>query len=175
MASWDRRADESEKDFLAFKAYRDQSPPRNIKRTAAALVDHTLADVISICNQFMWKDRVREYDAYLDQVMQAERVEFLKQDVQRRTAEHMSLLKDAREVLAIELRKLLHWAQESNVGVMQPQQTSKMLDIVVKLERLVGGESTENTQTSFDLSGLSVEEIRALDVILSKANISLPG
>lgn len=54
---------------------------------------------------------------------------------------------------------------------MQPQQIAKMLDIVVKLDRLVNGESTENTQQSFDLSGLSLEEIRLLGNIMEKANI----
>ena len=45
----------------------------------------------------------------------------------------------------------------------------------MKLERLVGGESTENTQNTIDVSNLSLDEIRALDNLLSKANISLPG
>lgn len=175
MSSWDRREDESESDWLAFKSYRDQSPPRNLKRTAAALVDHSLADVVALCNKFAWRERAKEYDAHLDLVLQKEREEFLKQDARKRAADHMMLLKDAREALACELRKLLEWTSQTNVGVMQPQQVTKMLDIVVKLERLVGGESTENAQTSFDLSGLSVDELRVLDKILTKANVSLPG
>lgn len=172
MSSWDRRDDESEKDFVAFKAYRDQSPPRNVKRTSANLVDHTFAQCIELCNKFDWRERVKEYDAYLDSVLQAEREEFLKQDVRRRTAEHMSLLKDARDFLAREIRKMLKWSDECEVGVIQPQLIPKLMDSVIKLERLVAGESTENTNQTFDLSGLTQDELRQAYDLLNKAGVS---
>lgn len=79
--------------------------------------------------------------------------------------------------MANEVRKILNWSKRTGdeVTIMQPAQVAKFMDVVIKLERLVNGESTENTSSSIDLSGLSVEEIRALNGILEKANIKLPG
>lgn len=176
MYSWDRREDEDETSWVAFKCYRDQSAPRNLRRTAAALPDHTVLQVIDLANRYAWRERCREYDLFVDKALQEERLDFLKQDARERTACHLALLKDARETVSAELRKLLEWTERTpGINVLQPRDVFKLLDSVVKLERLVSGETTENTHTSMDLSGLSVDDLRTLAPVLEKVGVHLPS
>lgn len=171
---WERLPDENDLAWAAFKAYRDQQVPRNIRRAASKDENLTVAMCISFYGEHNWKERCLAYDKYVDEVLLAERLEYLKQDARARTAEHLVLLKDAREVVACEMRKLLAWAENTpETNVMAPSNIAKMLDTVVKLERLVAGESTENTntKTEIDFSGLSADELRLVGPALEKAGI----
>lgn len=176
---WERLPDEDEVAWAAFKAYRDQPAPRNIRRAAAATDGVTVAACVDAYGRWSWKERCAAWDAYTDKIVLEERLEYLKQTTRERTAEHLVLLKDARELVACELRKLVAWSERTpETPIMQAGQVSKMLDVTVKLERLVSGESTENShnKTEIDFSGLSPDELRLIGPVLEKAGLlSLTG
>ncbi len=174
---WNRLPDETEEEFEFFTHYRDQRPPRNIIRVAKATPGLGIHRAQMLSKKHDWPERTREFDAHLRAIHQREVENVVRETAKERAVEHLALLGEAREIASLELSKLLKWVRETEIGVMQPGQVLKILETVIKCERLVAGESTENTQNTqlFDLSGLSVEELRALGSILGKAGVNLPG
>lgn len=90
MNSWERRPGETDRAWNAFRVYRDQIPPRNLRRTAQSLPDESISSVVQLCNEYHWRERVGEYDAYLDRTLLKEKEEFLREDSKRRLADHLS-------------------------------------------------------------------------------------
>lgn len=76
MASWDRQPKETDKQFAAFSVYRDLGPGRSIDRAyiamKGALPDNNRGRApkywFDWSRHLNWKDRVAEYDAFLDNV-----------------------------------------------------------------------------------------------------------
>lgn len=139
--------------------------PRKLSR----LTDWTTIELQNWYNANMWADRVSAYDAHTDELKLAERDSVLAQTTREIAFEHMSMLQDARELASREVSKLLKASQESEMhGLLKPAEMIKMIDAVVKLDRLVRDQPTENTVIKEDLSGLDLDDLKKLRELRQK-------
>ena len=162
---WFRQACDTEEAWAAFQAYRDQKPPRRLIRPGP----NPTSDLAKWYRDNNWKERCIAYDVHLDSIVQEERDELLRNDTREVTAQHRAILQDARRVAELEVSKLLAAANASpNAPGLRPTELIKMIDSVVKLDRLLRDQSTENTTVKPDLSGLPVDDLLKLAEIRKK-------
>jgi hypothetical protein len=160
---WLRQACDTDESWDAFKAYRDMAPPRNMARIYVNRVQVPIAKVSSWLRDHNWRDRCRAYDNHMEEILITQREDFLRQKTVEITADWMCALKDAREIIAKELMRLRQTSEESDgPGLLKPNELVRLMDMVIKYDRLLRGESTEQIDTKVDLSQLSVEDLREL-------------
>ncbi len=122
-----------------------------------------------------WHARCVAYDGHLDEIIRSEREAILRQCTRDVSAEQMSMLANARQICAIEFARILEVTKNAGSGasaVLKPAEVIKLTDIVVKLERLVRDQSTENTTKTTNLGTLSAEEFEAYGRLLEKIDAS---
>lgn len=168
--SYERWTDEPEEAFNAFVQYRDQTAPRSVGKVYGARNMQLLA----WCTNFQWRERALEYDRHHDRIRREVTENILKQTTASVAAEHMLLLKDARELVARELSKLVEASRNSTMpGLLKSSDLVRMTDMVVKLDRLIRGETTDNLGATvtedLDYSKLTLDEIRQLKALRAKA------
>ncbi len=164
---WERQDAESEEAWLAFRAYRDMIPEERRITHAAARSTPTLSKWY---RDHSWEERCRGFDAKFDAINVEERERMYRRKAKEIAIDHMCMLADARELVKRELTKLLETSRESKMhGLIKPRELQGLFDMVVKLDRLVRGETTENIGTTLDYSGLSPDELDTLNVLLEKA------
>lgn len=164
---WERQEGESEEAFRGFTAYRDQPVPRSLARVSGARMNVQ----VEWCAIWKWRERAAAWDAHLDRIRLAEKEELVRQNGKELAAEHMRLLKNVRDVAQIEAEKFANVALSSDLPSIKIAELAKLTEIVVKLDRLVRGESTENTsnETKVDLSSASIDALREAQEALEKA------
>jgi hypothetical protein len=120
-----------------------------------------------------WHDRVQAYDTHMDSVFQEEREALARLGGRKLAAEQMALLQTGKDAVEIELEKLLALARDSEHAALKPGELVKLMETVLKYQRLVAGESTEVIEERSDLSDMSDEElaIRLSDLRSKKAKI----
>jgi hypothetical protein len=120
-----------------------------------------------------WHDRVQAYDTHMDSVFQEEREALARLGGRKLAAEQMALLQTGKDAVEIELEKLLALARDSEHAALKPGELVKLMETVLKYQRLVAGESTEVVEERSDLSDMSDEElaIRLSDLRSKKAKI----
>lgn len=164
---WDRLACDDNESWEAFKQYRDMMPHR-----IRNVVGWPVATVQSWSKANHWEERIRAYDGHLDGMFQREREETLKRGAREITAEHLAILATARQVIDLEFAKILQATQNGGDkpgAVMRPGDVIKLTELVIKMERLSLGETTENVGTNdLDLSSLSDAEFEAYQAIHEK-------
>lgn len=159
---WERQPIDTDESFKAFCTYRDQIPPRRFRGLGPT------ATIAEWYRDHGWRERIAAYDAWLDSIMLREREEALKKAARNQGTEHALLLVEAREFLGLELAKFLKTSKEHEIQNLRPHEMIRLLEQVIKLERLVQGETTENVSQQVDLSKLSVEELRQLEALHRK-------
>lgn len=167
--TWTRRRGEPEEAWRAFQSYREQRSPRRIQYVTVDGMALSPAETARLAKQFDWKARVADYDAHLDEVLLAGKEEALRKGAESASAEHLQILGSLRETLGREAAKLTEKSRNTSVEVLRASDLMKMADSVVKLERLVLGQSTETVASAYDLSRLTTEEKAALHALLTKA------
>ena len=116
-----------------------------------------------------WHDRVTAYDNHMDEVFQQEREALVRQGGARLAAEQMALLQTGKDAVEIELEKLLALAKDSEHAALKPGELVKLMETVLKYQRLVAGESTEIVEEKRDLSDMSDDELKVrLDELRSR-------
>ncbi len=165
---WERQASEPEEAWIAFKCYREMAPDERLLKRAATARMLTLSKWY---RDFNWADRCRAYDAKFDKMRIEERERIYRRAAREIAIDHMVMLADTRELYTREFAKLLSASRESEMhGLIKPDTLVRMAETMVKLDRLVRGETTENVgSTEMDLGQLSIEEIRTLNELLDKA------
>lgn len=169
---WGRLACDTDESWLAFVAYRDGRPPRRLRSVCCAPV----LDVQRWYIEHGWRERVSAYDAHLDTVMREERETVLRQKTQEIAAEHMAVLANARQICDLEISRILETTRNCkgpNV-VMKTGELIKLMELVIKMERLVRDQTTENLGTGIDLSKLTDEELEEYQRLLKKTDGDLP-
>ncbi len=123
-------------------------------------------------NTYLWADRVAAWDSHLAQARDAEVVAITGQDARERRARDLTLINDANELASRELQKCLTTSLQTETETMSVGALTRLLDTSIKLGRLLQGESTENIsiQEEYDLSKLTVDELRTLQTLQEKAN-----
>jgi hypothetical protein len=163
---WERQAAESEEAWLAFRCYRDMPPDERMLRRSA----NRETAVLSKWNRdHNWADRVKAYDAHFDALSVEERRRIYKRKAEELAIDHMIVLADMRDLATREFAKFNQVSRETEVETMKPRDVIRLAETVVKLDRLVRGETTENVGTSVDTSKLSLAEMETLADLLRKA------
>ncbi len=163
---WERQTTETDDAWRAFKAFRDTVPPRR----ARSVIGFAHMTVSQWYNQYRWPERCDAYDRHLERVTLDERDRLLKQKASEVSAEHMGMLQSARHLAQYELDKLRTQSAESEVPLLRPGEVFKLSEMVVKLDRLIRGESTESVEHNIDYSKLTTDEIRVMIELTKKAS-----
>jgi hypothetical protein len=164
---WERQASESEEAWLAFKAYREMPPDERLIKRAGV---HRMATLSKWYRDHNWEDRCKAYDAHFDALSVEERERVFRRASKELAIDHMVALADMRELMSREFAKYLEASRSTEMhGLIKPSDLIKMAEAVVKLDRLVRGETTENVKTEIDTSKLSLDELRQLEELLTKA------
>lgn len=156
-APWFQQPDEPDDAWQGFVQFRDQALPRAVRRVAG----FRAVTQIEWSQKYKWHERAKAWDQHCEEIRIAEREALLAQEGKALAAEHMLLLKDARELAQRELAKYLESSRENDMpGLIKPSDLIKLTEAVVKLDRLVRGEHTEKTEHEIDLSDMPIEELR---------------
>jgi hypothetical protein len=167
---YDRREKETEPAFQAFVTYRDMG----LGARSIIAVSQQLGKSETLISRWSklhdWVKRVRAYDIEVDR---RKRLGELRAVEQMRTRQ-VKLAQQMQELAAGELQKVIRLAKKTkDAGAIDQGLILKLIDVGSKLERLNLGEPSEITQTNadvdpFDLSALSVDELRALKRMRAK-------
>lgn len=168
---WDRLPCDNEESWQAFVSYRDHVPPRRIRAVAYG----TARQVQEWYQANGWKERVVAYDQHMDSIVREERETILRQKTQDVAAEHMAALALARQIVDTELARILSVTKGGENGshapsaVLKPAEVIKLMEVVIKYDRLVRDQSTSNTsEVGPDLEKLSPEEFEAYGKLVDK-------
>lgn len=175
---WTRQPCDTEGRWLAFQAFRDCPPPRSLGKAAKAVgkARHVLNRWSQDC---AWMARVQAYDRMRDSVVQAEVMDMLGEDARERAHRHIEVLRDMQDAGALLVKAWLKKIKHDPEGFSKewtPQAVTNMIKESIKLERLIHGESTENidARVAFDLSKLTIDEIKLLRSLEAKATTGKP-
>lgn len=163
---WTRQGYEDDAAWTAFEAYRDQTRPRKLIRPGAGAT----ADLSRWYRENRWPERVAAYDMHMDEILLSEREALTRQAAKEIATEHMGILRDARDLVAREMAKLLATSEKSEIETLKPREVVAMVDAVIKFDRLIHDQATERVDTKVDLSGLGVEDLRKLKEIRDKVD-----
>lgn len=159
MNVWDRQDGEPDDAWTAFVEFRDSKPPRRVMRVGG--VGLGKATVSKWARDHQWFDRAAAWDRHLDQIRQRELEGLQQQNAQEVSAEHKRILQNARELADREIEKYLAASKTSDMpGMIKASELIKLMEQVVKLDRLTRGDTTENHGVEVDLSNLTPEELR---------------
>lgn len=154
-----------------FMAFRDAKGSRRLERVRHALDERgvrpggampTLEQVRRWHDEGCWRERVAAYDDYMESIRQEEEEATLRKGAAERQAGRLAISDTLKEAIQKEADKLAAKVDAMDGEVLKPAELLKAVEIVHKIERLEMGESTENTHTELDLSGLSPEALAEL-------------
>lgn len=173
---WERQPGEGPQAYRAFCAYRDSGADgerRSLTKTAQNLTKPNGAKYSpGTLKQWSWKwnwqERIAAWD---DEIERCTREELANGIVRMRKA-HAAI---ARKML----KKAESALKQMDETKMSSRDIATMVDVAAKLERISRGEATERTEGTqtiagelslhqLDLSGISDEELAALDEITGK-------
>lgn len=168
---WAQQLKESSRAFAAFICYRDLGLQRSCAKVAEQL-NIAAPSVLELSKRHNWQNRVRAWDAHVDQQIQKDQIEAVKVMKQRQIA----LALKAQKAAGKGLKKFI--AQFSGVDgdrvspyALKPDALSRLLDVGCRLERLNRDEPEQNIElaraSKFD--NLSLEECESLRTLLAKA------
>lgn len=164
---WERQEGESAQAFQGFAAYRDMGADRSLAKVAQKLgKSKALMERWSV--RWQWVIRADAWDDEMDRMSRRE----LEKGITGMRKNHVNIAKAM-------LVKALQALQRIPVDEMTPKDVSTMVDVAAKLERISRGEVTERTEgkqtiagevsvSTIDLSGITDEELAALDAITGK-------
>lgn len=170
---WERRDDEREIDFAAFRAYRDGPRPRSIDH-AARVVRVGQERATDMAQRFDWAGRVLAFDRHLDRVMVAQRIELIQEQTIEWVSRHFEIIRSATDILSKEFDKLADAARDCEGPVVTRQR-----DLIDLMERAVvldqrlratlrGEDFWPKVAPQTDFSRLSEEDLETLRRILAK-------
>lgn len=172
---WERQPQDSNESWPYFRAYRDLTGTRQLRRVRLAVTGATAPPMEQLKEWYDahgWKERVAAYDAHMDALFQEEKEALLKQSARDMAAEHLAIVQDAAEIAQRGLEALVQAARENEaVGLLKPGELIKLMEAAIKLGRLVKGEATERgeSKSTLDFSGHTVQELRQLAALRDKA------
>jgi hypothetical protein len=167
---WNQQPKESSRAFAAFIAYRDLGMHRSCNAVAQQL-NLNSASVLQLSKRHNWQERVRAWDAYVDQQTQREQIEAVKTMKKRQ----IGLALNAQEAAENGLKRFIEQFSDDKSGGVSPYATkpdglAKLLDTGCRLERLNRDEPEQNLELSgiskFD--NLTLEEGEMLRALLAK-------
>lgn len=161
---WHRMPGEPESAYLKFEEFLRAPRPRRLIRPGVGR-HQSICDMAA---EWQWFARVDAFDKHWQEVRDREIEAFVKQDGREMATEHMAMLRDARELASIHIERQLRTARELEFSDAKLSDLTRLLDVVVKLERLQAGQSTQNHAQVTDLSGMSLEDLRKMEELATK-------
>lgn len=139
MKPWDRRPDETDQAWTAFVTYRDAGPGRNIRDTTKATgkAPSTHRQLALWSSKHDWVQRVRAYDAWLDQEVQAR----VLQAAGDRAMEQVRLGEKLRKKAEARIDAL-------KVDDLASEDVPRWAKVGVEIERLAMGDATSRTDVT---------------------------
>lgn len=137
--AWDRRPDESAKQYAAFCHYRDEGADRSLKGTCE-FIGAATSQIQLYKRRFEWLARVRAYDEWEEKRLRKVAERAKKEMVERQARLGQTMTGVAQDAL------------ES--GIIRPETVAdvvRLADSGTRIERLARGESTENVATGMRL------------------------
>lgn len=156
---WSRQPGENEEEWEKFKAYRDSTKPRKLLRPGVG----NWGSMCDLAAKWRWYERVAAMDRWISSVADSEIEAQTRMSAKERSAQWLGLCQDARDLVSMELQRLLERAKASSVdGTIKPEAMIRLLEVAFKAERLLHEESTENVRdnSGLDLSGMTADELR---------------
>lgn len=172
---WDRQNDETDEGFDAFKVYRDMGSERTLNATANE-TGYSMRQCAEFSRKFRWVSRAGAWERRKDQA----RTNATLTEIERMHSRHTRLALKLQDFTAIELERIIRHRSrllEYNKSgeLTSGNELAKVAERAVKMERLSRGEVTERVETSFDLSKLSVGELRELKRLRAKMGAATEG
>lgn len=150
--AWERQPGETDKQWRAFKVFRDMGEDRTIKKTAEKLGTHiSLMDRWSAKNA--WLARARGFDDWADQQLKRE----MQRGINRMAHRHATV---AQSLLGKAIQKL----QGLNGETMTTQEMLQTVRLAVDVERLSRGEATERSDAGPGIGVVAVVPAQAASV-----------
>lgn len=169
LLAWERQETDTDDSWVAFVAFRDMKAPRRLLTVAVNGSRLPTAKLSEWYRAHAWKERADAYDRHMDRVVLEEREALLRQTSKEISAEHMTMLHAARELVQRELDKWLQASRETEAqGLLKVSDVNRLLENVVKLDRLIRDQSTEQVTVEMDLSKLTPEELKQLRTLREK-------
>lgn len=168
---YERQHGEPDDAWTCFEAYRDMDPPRRLMRSGyLGGVKVASATLSEWYRRWKWDERVEAYDVLMDRIVQAQRKKALEQAVDEVTADHLSMLKDLRSLVGIEIKKYLEATRSNDVaGMVKAADLKGLIEASIKMDRLCRDQTTDKTEAEVDLSGIPLEELIACNERLAGA------
>lgn len=164
---WERQPCDTDDSWVAFCAYRDSSPPRKLFARKGM---QPMASLMAWFKGHNWDGRIKAFDKWTSKITLAEFENALKETSKERAAKHVGIINASLELLEREINKYLDTSRNSELpGLLKPSDITKMAEVMIKLDRVIKGESTEHVKHDLDLSKLSVDELKKLNDLTSKA------
>jgi hypothetical protein len=171
---WDRQPYDTDESWEVFQAFRDARP----RRALIVFLKGRRVDPIKVRDWMAahyWAQRAALWDEHLDGVRQDTIRSLLEQRTEEISAEHMEITALGRSVVRREMEKLLSDVEAGAHSTLRPGDLIRLTEAIVKLDRLMRGESTEKVDTHIDLSGASSEELAAMESRLLELSKSSKG
>jgi hypothetical protein len=160
---------EADDAWFAFVAYRDACPTRRVDRVEARNVRVPTQTAMEWYRAHAWAERAAAWDAHLDGIRQEEAEAQVREDAQAALGRHKKLLRMAYDLADRELSKILEASRATDApGTVKMGELVRLLDSVVRLERLLHGQTTESISANLDFGALTVEELRQIQTKLKE-------
>lgn len=177
---WNRQPCDTEARWRAFRAYRDQPPPRTVPGASRALASPTgrpfcERTLMKWSGEDCWPERCLAFDRWLDEHRTSVIVDALSEDARAVANRHASIARDAIAVAHAQVRGWLEdLASGEKLDAWSPADVRGMLKDMITLERLVRGEATERVEhglSGVDLGKLTIGELETLRELEVKAGV----
>lgn len=174
-APWDRLDEETDEAWPPFVAYREMGTDRTLTAVATE-TGYSRRQCAEFSRKYGWVQRVRAWDRRKDQA--ATRGEL--HAIERMHARHVALSLQLQDLTGIELARAIRLAEkrletDDDSETIDPRHLARTLKDAVHVERLSRGEPTEKVAAEFDLSKLSVEDLRELKRLRAKMGADTEG
>lgn len=176
-AAWLRNDRETDQHWAFFQYYRTWAYPDEKAGLAGRYRPRDLTVIAkelgepesglrALARASRWGYRAARFDAWVDARLSDDG---LSEAVVARRG-HIRMLTQARHICEIELGKLYAKAMDPEASELSPREILKYLELIVKAERLLHGEATENVavQVGWNIESLEIEDLRELDRIRGK-------
>lgn len=172
---WDKLPEESDKVFAMFTAYKDMQG-RQLSKTAV-LFGMSPANVYNYSQKFNWKERVHEWDLFLDKKKQEAKLKAIEEMIERHSQHSMAAENAIMVPVKAFLQKIRNDQTINNMDVEKLYnlvlQASDRLPKLVDIERKSRGVPTEINRSNLDLT-TNGEAIRPeVNIIVSGSKSNL--
>ena len=142
---WEKRKDESSKAYKFFVKYRDGGPLQTIQKIADDHKQHS-STLMHWSSCYNWVKRKDAWIAYKQKNADKKLVD----DFVRMRKRQMGVVNNLYLIVENEIQKYLALSQKGKkTPIVKPDNLVKMLEFLMKIERLNVGAPTEHTQVEF--------------------------